>query len=142
MNPVESSRTPEATAHFKGEPYVSPADVSYSPGREGQAGWTWYTGSAAWMYRIWIEEVLGFHLRGDTVTISPAIPDDWDDFEIKYRYRSTLYEFSIRRERGTVETGAPIQLIDDGQPHKIELHLAKSGAGHRNRTADLVLTRV
>jgi cyclic beta-1,2-glucan synthetase len=140
MNPVESSRTPQATDHFKGEPYVSPADVSYSPGREGQAGWTWYTGSAAWMYRIWIEEVLGFHLLGDTVTISPVIPDDWDDFEIKYRYRSTLYEFSIRREAGTVETGAPIQLIDDGQPHKIELHLRESGAPRRSRTGDLRIT--
>jgi cyclic beta-1,2-glucan synthetase len=128
MNPIESSRTPEATEHFKGEPYVSPADVSFSTGREGRAGWTWYTGSAAWMYRIWIEEILGFNLRGDTLTISPVIPDDWDDFEIKYRYRSTMYEFSIRREGGAAETGSPIQLIDDGQPHKIELRLTKPTA--------------
>jgi cyclic beta-1,2-glucan synthetase len=126
MNPIESSRTPDATDHFKGEPFVSPADVSYSPGREGRAGWTWYTGSAGWMYRIWLEEVLGFHLRGDTVTISPAIPDDWDGFEIHYRYRSTVYEFSIRRAaaRDAAETDSPIHLVDDGQPHRIELRLA------------------
>ena len=97
MNPVESSRTPEAADHFKGEPYVSPADVSFAAGRDGRAGWTWYTGSAGWMYRIWIEEVLGFQLRGDTLTISPAIPDDWDDFEITYRHRSSVYVIAVKR---------------------------------------------
>ncbi len=55
MSPVESSRTPEMADHFKGEPYVSPADVSAAAGKSGRAGWTWYTGSAGWMYRIWIE---------------------------------------------------------------------------------------
>jgi cellobiose phosphorylase len=126
MNPIESSRSPTATDHFKGEPFVSPADVSFSPGREGRAGWTWYTGSAGWMYRIWIEEVLGFHLRGDSLTISPAIPDDWDGFEISYRYRSTVYEFAIHRTaaKDSAATDSPIHLVDDGQPHRIELRLA------------------
>ena len=143
MNPIESSRTPEATDHFKGEPYVSPADVSFSPGKEGRAGWTWYTGSAGWMYRIWIEEILGFRLRGDTLTISPVIPDDWDDFEIKYRYRSTVYEFSIRRNapQSVTETGSPIQLIDDGQPHKIELRLAKLVSGATRSSDQLIASR-
>ena len=131
MNPVEASRTPEATEHFRGEPYVSPADVSFSPGREGRAGWTWYTGSAGWMYRIWIEEVLGFHLRGDTLTIEPVIPEDWQDFEITYRYRSAVYEFSIRRSAsdGAAETGVPIHLVDDGQTHRIELRLVQAKLG-------------
>jgi cyclic beta-1,2-glucan synthetase len=126
MNPIESSRNPAGTDHYRGEPYVSPADVSFAPGREGRAGWTWYTGSAGWMYRIWIEEILGFHLRGDTLTISPAIPDDWEDFEITYRYRSTVYTFSIQRNASgeAMETGSPIHLVDDGQPHRIELRLA------------------
>jgi cellobiose phosphorylase len=77
------------------------------------------------MYRIWSEEVLGFQLRGDTLTISPAIPDDWDGFDISYRYRSTLYEFSIHRVAGedALETGSPFHLVDDGQPHRIELRL-------------------
>ena len=143
MNPIESSRTPEATDHFKGEPYVSPADVSFSPGKEGRAGWTWYTGSAGWMYRIWIEEILGFRLRGDTLTISPVIPDDWNDFEIKYRYRSTVYEFSIRRNapHNVTETGSPIPLIDDGQPHKIELRLAKLVSGATRSSDQLIASR-
>jgi len=136
MNPVEASRTPEATDHFKGEPYVSPADVSFAAGREGRAGWTWYTGSAGWMYRIWIEEVLGFHLRGDMLTISPAIPNDWDGFDIKYRYGSTVYELSIQRTAGkdSTETGVPMQLVDDGQTHKIELLLAPVKIDQPERT--------
>ena len=66
MNPVELSRSPEDVARYRGEPYVVAADVSSAPGKIGQCGWTWYSGSAAWMYRIWIEEVLGFQLRGQT----------------------------------------------------------------------------
>ncbi len=97
MNPVEYSRNPEAVDHYRGEPYVVAADVSAPPAKAGRAGWTWYTGSAGWMYRVWIEEVLGFRLRGDRLTIAPAIPDDWSGFEITYRYRSTVYEIEVRR---------------------------------------------
>jgi cyclic beta-1,2-glucan synthetase len=125
MNPVESSRTPEAADHFKGEPYVSPADVSSAAGRTGRAGWTWYTGSASWMYRIWIEEVLGFQLRGDTLTIAPAIPDDWDGFEITYLHRTSVYEIEVRRDApaDAIEQGSPIQLLDDGATHKIVVRM-------------------
>ena len=126
MSPVESSRTPETADHFKGEPYVSPADVSSAAGRVGRAGWTWYTGSAGWMYRIWIEEVLGFQLKGDTLTISPAIPDEWDGFEITYRHRSSVYEIAVRRnaaEDGSVAAGSPIKLLDDGATHKVVVRI-------------------
>ena len=97
MNPVENTRDPSAVEHYRAEPYVVAADVSSAPGRRGQAGWTWYTGSAGWMYRIWIEEVLGFQLRGDRLTIAPVIPDDWDGFEIMYRHGATQYEIAVRR---------------------------------------------
>jgi len=70
---------------------VVAADVSAPPAKAGRAGWTWYTGAAGWMYRVWIEEVLGFRLRGDRLTIAPVIPNDWNGFEITYRYRSTVY---------------------------------------------------
>jgi cyclic beta-1,2-glucan synthetase len=129
MNPVESSRTPESAGHFKGEPYVSPADVSSAAGHVGRAGWTWYTGSAGWMYRIWIEEVLGFQLHGDTLTMTPAIPDDWDGFEMTYRHRSSVYEIQVRRnapENGSVPAGAPIELLDDGATHKVVVRLART----------------
>jgi cyclic beta-1,2-glucan synthetase len=131
MSPVESSRTPESAEHFKGEPYVSPADVASAVGRMGRAGWTWYTGSAGWMYRIWIEEVLGFQLRGDTLTMAPAIPDDWDGFEITYRHRSSIYEIEVRRnapENSSVATGSPIALLDDGGTHKVVVRIARGAA--------------
>ena len=78
------------------EPYVAAADVSTAVGREGQAGWTWYTGSAGVMYRAWIEDVLGFKLRGDLLTLSPALPEDWPGFDITYRYRSSVYEITVQ----------------------------------------------
>ena len=118
MNPVEHSRDPQAAAHYLAEPYVSAADVNSSRERAGRAGWTWYTGSAAWMYRIWIEEVLGFRLRGECLTIQPVIPDDWPGFSIAYRYHSTTYGIEVIRETGApAETSIP--LVDDGATHSI-----------------------
>ncbi|HXP88164.1 MAG TPA: glucoamylase family protein [Bryobacteraceae bacterium] len=120
MNPVEYSRNPESVDRYRGEPYVVAADVSGPPAKAGRAGWTWYTGSAAWMYRVWIEEVLGFRLRGDRLEIVPAIPADWSGFEIAYRYRSTIYEIEVRRvDSPERPLNSSIQLIDDGGTHKV-----------------------
>ena len=123
MNPVEHTRSPEATAHYRGEPYVVAADVYAAPGRVGQSGWTWYTGSAGWMYRIWVEEVLGFKLRGDQLTVDPVLPDDWPGFEMTYRHLSTVYEISVRRREGEKGVPVPIQLADDGGRHQITVWL-------------------
>jgi cyclic beta-1,2-glucan synthetase len=97
MNPIELNRSPEEVARYRGEPYVVAADVYAAAGHVGQSGWTWYTGSAGWMYRIWIEEVLGFRRRGDRFTVDPAIPDEWEGFELTYRHGSTTYEVVVRR---------------------------------------------
>jgi len=122
MNPVEYSRGPEAVARYRGEPYVVAADVSAPPAAAGRAGWTWYTGSAGWMYRVWIEEVLGFRLRGDQLTINPVIPDDWSGFEITYRHRTTVYEIEVRRaDSPESPLNSPIQLLDDGGAHKVTI---------------------
>jgi cellobiose phosphorylase len=123
MNPVESNRDEAGVARFRGEPYVAPADVSTSPGREGRCGWTWYTGSAAWMYRVWIEEVLGFKLRGDTLTIQPAMPRDWPGFELTYRYRSSIYKIRVERDANAGESGV-IRLVDDGATHEQVVRVA------------------
>jgi cyclic beta-1,2-glucan synthetase len=135
MNPVENTRDPAAVEHYRGEPYVVSADVSAAPGKMGRSGWTWYTGSAAWMYRIWIEEVLGFQLRGDRLTVAPVIPDDWHGFEITYRHGSATYEISVRRQPGNdariVELdGRPlmdgsIPLTDDGALHKVTVWIPR-----------------
>ena len=62
-------------------------------------GWTWYTGSAGVMYRAWIEDVLGFKLRGDLLTLSPALPEEWPGFDITYRYRSSVYQITVQKDR-------------------------------------------
>jgi cyclic beta-1,2-glucan synthetase len=132
MNPVEHSRDPKMVECYRGEPYVAAADVYAAPGRVGQAGWTWYTGSASWMYRAWLEEVLGFRLRGDTLELVPAIPAEWEGFNIRYRYRTSTYEIEVHRrteDRLVVEVdGAPVdegpvRLVDDGATHKVTVWL-------------------
>jgi len=118
LNPIEHATDPDSTARYAGEPYAMAGDVSTSPGRCGRAGWTWYTGSSAWMYRVWIEEVLGFKLRGDTLRIEPAIPGDWPGFSLRYRYGSTMYEIDVRRDG---EGGNLIHLVDDGGTHRVSV---------------------
>jgi len=95
LNPIEHARDAEAVWHYGVEPYVVAADVYRLPGRVGQGGWSWYTGSAAWMYRAWIEEVLGLELRGDKMRINPTIPGSWPGFALKYRHGETLYSIRV-----------------------------------------------
>jgi len=133
LSPVESTRNPAMAARYRGEPYAVAADVYAASGHTGQAGWTWYTGSSGWMYRIWIEEVLGFRLSGNTLRVTPTIPSDWDGFEIHYRYRSTLYEITVRRcaqsDVANELDGQPlaagfITLTDDGGFHKVTIRFS------------------
>jgi cyclic beta-1,2-glucan synthetase len=134
MNPAEHSRNLADAARYRGEPYIAAADVSTAAGREGQAGWTWYTGSAGVMYRAWIEDVLGFYLRGDLLTLKPALPEDWPGFEITYRYRSSVYQIAILTDPSiaattmSVDGGAmtirdTLQLYDDGGTHRVDVRI-------------------
>ena len=84
LNPVEHAWDSTSAWKYAVEPYVVSADVYRLPGRIGQGGWSWYTGSAAWMYRVWIEEVLGLKKRGDRLFIDPVIPDWWDGFQGRF----------------------------------------------------------
>lgn len=139
MNPVELTRCPEDVARYRGEPYVVAADVSSAEGRIGRSGWTWYTGSAGWMYRIWIEEVLGFQLRGDMLTLKPVIPDDWPGFEMTYRYHSSKYEIAVLRHAvsgpmtlevdGRLVEDSFVRLVDDGITHHLTLWMASRSEG-------------
>jgi len=127
MNPVEHCRTPQDVQHYRGEPYISAADVYASPLQTGQSGWTWYTGSAAWMYRIWIEEVLGFKRRGDSLTLRPAIPAHWPGFKVFYQFKKTRYEISVVRTTtaprvemdGRSLSEGIIPLLDDGGTRRV-----------------------
>lgn len=95
LSPIEHARDSEAAWLYGIEPYVVAADVYRLPGMVGRGGWSWYTGSAAWMYRAWIEEVLGLDVRGEEMWINPVIPKSWPGFSINYRHDETLYLIQV-----------------------------------------------
>jgi cyclic beta-1,2-glucan synthetase len=128
MNPVELTRSPEDSARYKGEPYVVTADVYSAPGRVGQSGWTWYTGSAGWMYRVWIEEVLGLRVRGDRFRVDPVIPDTWPGFEMTWRHSSATYEIAVTRDPAL---SAPVVEIDGATADSGFVPLSRDGAVHK-----------
>jgi cyclic beta-1,2-glucan synthetase len=123
LNPIEHARNATEYSKYRTEPYAVAADVYSLDGQSGRGGWTWYTGSAGWMYRVWLEEVLGFKLRGDRLSIEPAIPDDWPGFSITFRYGQTEYRFDV--ENGGEAAGQEFHLEDDGQPHHIRVQVGR-----------------
>jgi cyclic beta-1,2-glucan synthetase len=131
LNPLTHSRTPEEVETYKVEPYVVAADVYTAEGHLGRGGWTWYTGSASWMYRVGLEGILGFRKRGDTLFIEPAAPTSWREYTIEYRHGKSLYTIVVSNDgeggRGPVEvavdgqisSGGGITLVDDGERHTV-----------------------
>ena len=124
INPVTHALTPEAVATYKVEPYVVAADVYTAEGHLGRGGWTWYTGSASWLYRVGLEAILGFTKIGGTLVVDPCIPSSWPEFSIEYRHGSTVYSIKVKNpahvQRGVVSTTVdgvegPIHLVDDGR---------------------------
>ena len=95
LNPIEHSREPEAVWRYGIEPYAVAGDVYDSPGRIGHGGWSWYTGSAAWTYRAWVEEVLGLKVRGESLRMDPVIPERWEGFHLRYRHGEAIYEIQV-----------------------------------------------
>lgn len=95
INPIEHARDAEAVWHYGVEPYVVAADVYRLPGRIGQGGWSWYTGSAAWMYRVWVEEVLGLQVQSGQIRVNPVIPAAWEGFSLSYRHGETVYAIQV-----------------------------------------------
>jgi cyclic beta-1,2-glucan synthetase len=118
LNPIERARDPETVWRYGVEPYVIAADVYRLSGWIGQGGWSWYTGSAAWMYRAWVEEVLGLKVRGDHMELSPVIPGWWDGFRMRYRHGEAIYEIQVENpekcERGVSWVEMDGQRIWDG----------------------------
>ena len=136
LNPINHASTRTGVHRYKVEPYVMAADVYAEPPHVGRGGWTWYTGSAGWMYQAGIESILGFRLRGTTLVLDPCIPRDWPRYEIDFRYRSARYEIHVENpggvSRGVVSAeldgrslaaGAAIQLADDQATHQVRVVL-------------------
>ncbi len=109
INPINHARSPEEVARYKVEPYVIAADVYALSPHIGRGGWTWYTGSAGWMYRLIVESLLGLRLETDRLYFEPCLPAEWDSYKINYRFRDTMYFIkiiqSVRRESKTHNKG-------------------------------------
>jgi len=117
INPINHSRTPEETALYKVEPYVVAADVYGVAPHTGRGGWTWYTGSSGWMYRLILESLLGLKLEANKLYIDPCLPLDWEFFSVEYIYRSTKYEITIVMEKNEgTEAGTIINIDGEKQP--------------------------
>ena len=97
LNPIHHGATPEQIATYKVEPYVIAADVYAVAPHTGRGGWTWYTGSAGWMYRLLVETLLGLKLEGDQLRLIARFPKNWTTYKIHYRYRQTVYHITINR---------------------------------------------
>jgi cellobiose phosphorylase len=134
INPVNHARSPEGIATYKVEPYVVAADVYARSPHTGRGGWTWYTGSAGWMYRLIVESLLGLRLEVDTLRFAPCLPADWKGFTVHYRYRDTVYHIAVlQTPAGTGETRVTVDgverhdkaipLVDDRQEHSVEVSI-------------------
>jgi cellobiose phosphorylase len=133
INPVNHGKSAEGIERYKVEPYVVAADVYTVKPHTGRGGWTWYTGSAAWMYRLIMESLLGLSLETDKLSFNPCLPADWDGFTIHYRFRATIYHIMVIQKQagaeeattvsvdGVVKPGNSITLYDDGQEHSVEV---------------------
>jgi cyclic beta-1,2-glucan synthetase len=120
---------------YKVEPYVVAGDVYAESPHVGRGGWTWYTGSAGWLYRAGLEWILGFRLRGTTLCLDPCIPRNWPDFSICFRYHSATYKIWVENPSrvssgialteldGKLLGGWSIPLADDGAEHEIHIVL-------------------
>ncbi len=134
INPVNHARSPEETATYKVEPYVVAADVYAVSPHTGRGGWTWYTGSAGWLYRLIVESLLGLKLEVNKLRVTPCIPADWKGCTLHYRYRETLYHITVLQGgTGNGETSVTVDgveqhdptipLTDDRQEHSVEVKI-------------------
>lgn len=136
LNPINRSSSRSGMQRYKVEPYVIAGDIYAEAPHVGRGGWTWYTGAAGWLYRTGMEWILGFRMRGMTLSIDPCIPRAWPGYSIRFRYHSATYEIKVENPSnvsrgvaltdldGTILSGsANIPLSDDGALHHIRIVL-------------------
>jgi cellobiose phosphorylase len=129
INPLAHGESPAGIETYKVEPYVVAADVYAVAPHVGRGGWTWYTGSAGWMYRLIVESLLGLKLRGDRLQVEPCLPADWNAFTVHYRYRETVHHITIHN--APPPTGASRLRIDDQDRDGVEVPLVDDQREHR-----------
>ena len=136
INPIEHSRMKESANKYKVEPYVIPADIYGSGNLAGRGGWTWYTGSSSWFYKAGLEYILGLKISKGILSIKPCIPKEWEEYKIRYKYKTTIYDITVKnpnkKETNEVKKfiidgqqieEKQIKLIDDGKRHEIDVTL-------------------
>ena len=123
INPVRHALTRTGVETYQVEPYVIAADVYAVAPHTGRGGWTWYTGSAGWMYRLSVESLLGIRREADTLRIDPRLPAHWPGFRCTYRYGSSVYRIRVvaATESSFVEGGTVLHLADDGAEHMVDI---------------------
>lgn len=126
INPIEHSRTKESAKKYKVEPYVIAADVYGQKNLAGRGGWTWYTGSASWMYEAGIKYILGLKIEKNKLKIEPCIPNDWKEYSIKYQYGNSIYHIHVQNQNGK-ETGVTCFLLDGQEIEEKEIQMNTNG---------------
>ncbi len=137
LNPIYHSDTPEKVSRYRVEPYVVAADVYSASAHIGRGGWTWYTGSASWMYRLGLERILGLHRVENGLRLDPCIPRDWPAYEIAYRIHGSLYQIHVENPAsvnsgvrqveidGEMLPGGEIPLLNDGKQHTVRVWMGQ-----------------
>jgi cyclic beta-1,2-glucan synthetase len=134
INPIKHAASPGDMEVYKVEPYVVAADVYALSPHTGRGGWTWYTGSAGWMYRLIMESLLGLKLEADRLRLMPCLPADWKTFTVHYRYMETVYHITVLQTHaakdemtvkvdGAEQDDGTILLVDDRQEHWVEVRI-------------------
>jgi cellobiose phosphorylase len=133
INPINRTSSEDKISKYKTEPYVIAADVYAEPKHKGQGGWTWYTGSAGWMYQLIIHSFIGLKREGNTISFTPCLPEEWKTFKVHYRYMNTMYHIVFTQKEGTdsimvIADGVKqednrITLTDDEAEHNIQINL-------------------
>jgi cellobiose phosphorylase len=137
INPVNHANSEPAIATYKVEPYVVAADVYAVAPHTGRGGWTWYTGSAGWMYRLIVESLLGLKLEVDKLRFAPCLPADWQTFKLHYRYRETVYHITVVQTQaadnktsvtvdGIEQRDEAVPLVDDRLEHVVEVRIHRA----------------
>ena len=139
INPVNHGRTAAGIAIYRVEPYVVAADVYAEAPHTGRGGWSWYTGSAGWMYRLIVESLLGIELAVDKLSIAPCLPADWKEFTLDYRFRETMYRITVSQTAsedrqsavwvdGDLQSDNVIPLVNDRVEHVVRVQVPPAAA--------------
>ncbi len=133
INPIQHTLTKKKVEEYQVEPYVIVADIYSNPNFAGHGGWTWYTGSSGWYYKVAISHILGFHKIGNKLYILPSIPSKWETCKITYRYLDTVYVININNNKDNNEIRLDgkvvkeVELVNDKKTHNMNVNIAKRG---------------